>query len=84
MFPKTQYLLKKTIKEGTSIKLLNNSDLFFNSTVKMDGLIDKNINISGNGSVNIINKINGESKLEFVNFIDLISPSTPMMRFWIC
>ena len=73
---------KKTIiKEGTSIKLLNNSDLFFNSTVKMDGLIDKNINISGNGSVNIINKINGESKLEFVNFIDLISPSTPMMRF---
>ena len=76
---------KVIIEKDTKLKLLNNSDLIFESSVDINGNEDNPVSISGGkdgtGSIIIINKLNSISKINYTKFIDLTESSTPLRRY---
>ena len=73
---------KVIIEKNTNLKLLNNSDLIFESSVDINGQEYNPVSISGSaGSIIIINKLNSVSKINYVKFHDLTQPSTPLKRY---
>ena len=70
------------IEEGSELVLLENSNLYFKSSVKMNGSKSNPILVSAKGGGIIINnKSNSISQIDNVNFSNLNNTSIPLMRY---
>ena len=74
---------KVIIKENSELVLSKGANIIFQSSVEMNGAKDKPILITGNGSIIILNpeKSIQISKIDYVNFNELMAPSKPLMKF---
>ncbi|MDB3995958.1 hypothetical protein N9441_03455, partial [Candidatus Pelagibacter sp.] len=76
---------KVIIEKNTKLRLLNNSDLIFESSVDINGNENNPVLISGSkdstGSIIIINKLNSLSKINYAKFFNLTQSSTPLRRY---